>query len=393
MNAESINAEVWSAYGTHHIRRGTPLAEVERIDWGPGGTGPGDVVLGDLAGRRVLDLGCGPGRHAAYLARRYRAVVDAVDASSSQIERARAHYASVPGLRLVAADAVEYLGTAAPYDVIYSLHAFPYLDPHRLLPALAVALKPGGRLSFTALHTNSHGNGPATAIKPRPEILHLAGGGELTVQMWVLTPKLWQDLLERYGLHVEDISALDAPEENNHASYRLFQVRRPARIPSRPRTTKPPAPHAALGVGALLYGPRGLLLGRHRRGTWELPGGTVEPGESLQEAVVRELREETGLMAHPANVRLLGALHDHVGEVVRVTIAAHVTAWRGEPANQSGESVGAWRYWPLDSLPLHLFECSAQVLTAWRPDLPIDHPAARFISFADPQAPLFSSLA
>jgi ADP-ribose pyrophosphatase YjhB (NUDIX family) len=152
----------------------------------------------------------------------------------------------------------------------------------------------------------------------------------------------------------------------------------------------PPAPHAALGVGALLHGPRGLLLGRHRRGTWELPGGTVEPGESLPEAVVRELREETGLMARPADVRLLGALHDHVGEVVRVTIAAHVTAWSGEPADQSGESVGAWRYWPLESLPPHLFECSAQVLTAWRPDLPIDHPAARFISFAGPQPSLLS---
>ncbi|MGV9651231.1 bifunctional class I SAM-dependent methyltransferase/NUDIX hydrolase [Streptomyces sp. NPDC003554] len=391
MSAESINAEVWSAYGRHHIQRGTPLAEVDRIDWGPGGTGPGDAVLGDLAGRRVLDLGCGPGRHAAHLARCYGAVVDAVDASPSQIERARARYADVPGLQLVAADAVEHLHTAAPYDVIYSLHAFPYLDPNRLLPALAAALKPGGRLCFTTLHTNSHGDGPAMAIKPRPETLHLAGGGELTVQMWVLTPNLWQGLLERYGLDVEDISALDAPEKANHTSYRLFQVKRPARIPSRPRTTTPPAPHAALGVGALLHGPRGLLLGRHRRGTWELPGGTVEPGESLPEAVVRELREETGLMARPADVRLLGALHDHVGEVVRITIAAHVTAWSGEPADQSGESVGAWRYWPLESLPPGLFECSAQVLTAWRPDLPIDHPAAGFIPFAGPQAPLLSS--
>lgn len=161
------------------------------------------------------------------------------------------------------------------------------------------------------MHTNSHGHGPATAITSRPEILHLAGGGGLTVQMWVLTPMLWQGLLERYGLHVEDISVLDTPEENNHASYRPFQVKRPARIPSRPRTETLTAPHAALGVGALLHGPRGLLLGRHRLGTWELPGGTVEPGESLQEAVVHELHEETGLMARPSDVHLLGALRSH----------------------------------------------------------------------------------
>ncbi|WP_217131902.1 hypothetical protein [Streptomyces sp. AC558_RSS880] len=44
---------------------------------------------------------------------------------------------------------------------------------------------------------------------------------------------------------------LDSPEEGNQASYRLFQVRRPARITSRPRTAQPPIAHAAAGVGAV----------------------------------------------------------------------------------------------------------------------------------------------
>lgn len=155
----------------------------------------------------------------------------------------------------------------------------------------------------------------------------------------------------------------------------------PAHVTTRPRTTKPPIPQAALGVGAVLLGPDGLLLGRHRLGTTELPGGTVEPGESLPEAVVRELAEETGLRADPADVRLLGMFLDQVGDVVRVTVGALVTAWRGEPADQPGESVGDWRWWPLDGLPPDLFECSAQILTAWRPDLPIDHPPAHFTPF------------
>ncbi|MCZ0987859.1 bifunctional class I SAM-dependent methyltransferase/NUDIX hydrolase [Streptomyces diastatochromogenes] len=383
INAEEINAGIWHSYGTHHIRRGTPLPELDGIDWGPGGTGPGDEVLGDLAGRRVLDLGCGPARHAAHLVRTYGALLDAVDASASQLERARARYPDLPGLRLVHADGVEHLRTAAPYDVIYSLSTLHFLDPHRLLPALAAALKPGGRLCFTVLHTNSQGSGPDSAVAPRPEILRLAGGGELTGQMWVLTPELWEDLLVQYGLRVEDVAVLDAPEEGNHASYRLFQVRRPARVTARPRTAKPPVAHAAAGVGAVLLGPRGLLLGRHRRGTTELPGGTVEPGESLEETVVRELAEETGLLADPSDVRLLGTLVDQVDGVVRITFGALVTAWRGEPADQPDESVGDWRWWPLDALPPNLFECSAQILTAWRPDLPIDHPPAHFTPFAE----------
>ncbi|MFF6641301.1 NUDIX domain-containing protein [Streptomyces althioticus] len=368
----------------HHLERATPLPDVDQISWGPAANGPGDAILGDIQGLRVLDIGCGPGRHAAHLARTYGAQVDGVDASLSQIERARARYPQVPGLRLVHADAVEYLGKAAPYDVIYSLSTFHFLNPHRLLPALSTAVKPGGRLCFTVLHANSAGNGPNSTVTPRPEILRLAGGDDLTVHMWVLTPELWEDLLVHYGFRVQGITVLDAPEKNNHASYRLFQVYRPARITARPRTAKPPIAHAAVGVGAVLLGPQGLLLGQHRLGTRELPGGTVEPGESLQETVVRELAEETGLGADPADVRLLGMFLDQVGDVVRITFGALVTRWQGEPADQPGESVGDWRWWPLDALPPDLFECSAQILTAWRPDLPIDHAPARFSPITDP---------
>ncbi len=46
--------------------------------------------------------------------------------------------------------------------------------------------------------------------------------------------------------------------------------------------------------GILLRGERVLLLG-NERDEWELPGGHVEPGESPEEALVREWQEETGL--------------------------------------------------------------------------------------------------
>lgn len=153
-------------------------------------------------------------------------------------------------------------------------------------------------------------------------------------------------------------------------------------LTSRNRSPEPPVPHAALGVGAIVLGERGILLGRHRRGTLELPGGTVEPGESLEETVVRELAEETGLIVRTADVRLLGTLVDHVEDVVRVTVGALVTTWQGSPATQPDERVGDWAWYPLDRLPDGLFVCSAQILTAWRPELPIAHTPAHFTPYA-----------
>ena len=53
-------------------------------------------------------------------------------------------------------------------------------------------------------------------------------------------------------------------------------------------------------VGAVVRDPDGRLLLVQRanepgRGLWSIPGGRVEPGEAAQDAVVREVAEETGL--------------------------------------------------------------------------------------------------
>jgi ADP-ribose pyrophosphatase YjhB (NUDIX family) len=61
-----------------------------------------------------------------------------------------------------------------------------------------------------------------------------------------------------------------------------------------------------LGVGAVvLDGDRVLLIERGReplKGHWSLPGGLVEPGELLHDAIRREMREETGLDVEPLKV-------------------------------------------------------------------------------------------
>ncbi|HLY18674.1 MAG TPA: NUDIX hydrolase [Bryobacteraceae bacterium] len=59
-------------------------------------------------------------------------------------------------------------------------------------------------------------------------------------------------------------------------------------------------------MGALIFN-RGRILLVERgneplKGLWSLPGGALEPGETLQEGIIREVREETGLEVEPLRV-------------------------------------------------------------------------------------------
>ena len=69
-----------------------------------------------------------------------------------------------------------------------------------------------------------------------------------------------------------------------------------------------------VGVGAVIvYGGRVLLVQRGTEpalGRWSIPGGLIEVGEALTAAVVREVREETGLEVEPVElVELLDRIH------------------------------------------------------------------------------------
>lgn len=61
-----------------------------------------------------------------------------------------------------------------------------------------------------------------------------------------------------------------------------------------------------IGVGGAVLRGRELLLvrraSRHGRGNWQLPGGFIEPDETVEQAVVREIQEETGVTAEVEGV-------------------------------------------------------------------------------------------
>jgi len=76
-----------------------------------------------------------------------------------------------------------------------------------------------------------------------------------------------------------------------------------------------------MGVGAVVVEKGRVLLVQRgnepMKGRWTLPGGLVEVGEALTDAVVREVKEETGLTVEPVElVELLDRIHKE-GERVR----------------------------------------------------------------------------
>jgi 8-oxo-dGTP diphosphatase len=105
-------------------------------------------------------------------------------------------------------------------------------------------------------------------------------------------------------------------------------------------------PHPELCVGAVVVDDNRLLLIRRGHGPaageWSIPGGRVEWGESLAEAVVRELAEETGLV---------GVCGELAGWVERVAEDYHyvifdfwVTTFAGEDEPVAGDDAAeaAW---------------------------------------------------
>jgi len=132
-------------------------------------------------------------------------------------------------------------------------------------------------------------------------------------------------------------------------------------------------PRAALTVDCAVFGRSGggyaLLLVQRARdpyaGSWALPGGFVELSETLEQAALRELQEETGLrLDHAEQLGAFDAIDRDPRERV-IAIAFMTVVERGEHTPCGGDDASAAAWFELHALPPLAFD-HAQIVASAR---------------------------
>jgi SAM-dependent methyltransferase len=145
------NRAVWTKANEEYTdARAREAWAAEDITWGMFGPSDSELgVLGDVAGRDVIELGCGTAYFGSWLARR-GARVTGIDLTPAQLETARRMSEETGiAMELLKANAEDVPLPDASFDLAISEYgASIWCDPYQWIPEAARLLRPGGELVF-----------------------------------------------------------------------------------------------------------------------------------------------------------------------------------------------------------------------------------------------------
>jgi 8-oxo-dGTP diphosphatase len=118
---------------------------------------------------------------------------------------------------------------------------------------------------------------------------------------------------------------------------------------------------ANVGIAILIKNNKGqILLGQRisklGNGTWAPPGGKLEKGETIEDSIIRETKEETGMILKTMKFNCI--TNDIFDEDTHfVTIYMDAIEIYGFPTLMEPDKCVEWKYFDLNNLPENLFLC------------------------------------
>ena len=109
--------------------------------------------------------------------------------------------------------------------------------------------------------------------------------------------------------------------------------------------------------GAILLGKRKNCYGE---GMWGLPGGHLEPGESIRECVRRELKEEIDIEGLEFRLISVADCIDERGHYIHISFL--LEKFLGEIKNMEPDLCYEWKFFSLTNLPEELFNPHKNIL-------------------------------
>jgi SAM-dependent methyltransferase len=193
-------------------------------------------VLGDVAGKNALELGCGGAQWSISLARLGARPVG-LDLSPRQLEHARRAMAEA-GVEfpLIEASAEDVPLEDGSFDIVFCDHgAFNFADPMRLVPQCARLLRTGGLLAFSMVTPIFdifwENEREAVGDEPRNNYFEHRGFEDDEGVDFQLPYGDWIRLFRANGLVVEDLVELRPPPDAK-SSYDLVTVDWARRLPA-----------------------------------------------------------------------------------------------------------------------------------------------------------------
>ncbi len=117
-------------------------------------------------------------------------------------------------------------------------------------------------------------------------------------------------------------------------------------------------------LGMRAQKPEEIDAGLHGEGTWCLPGGKMEYGESFEETAKRELMEETGIELRESRVL---CVNNDMNEYAHfITVGMLAKKYIGEAQVTEPDEIIEWRWFDLNKVPKDLFFPTRKIIECYK---------------------------